>query len=262
MSRTAIVTGAARGIGAAIAAELLLTGHQVWCWDVDEAALAERVAELGRSAPGRVHGHVCDIRSRSSVQEAVAAVRAATPVVHVLVNNAFRWAPSGELTAVADDRFHADLDLLLLGPQRVTAETRDLLDAGSSIVTIASVHGFTANPHWGTYDIGKAALIQWARVTAAELGPHGITSNVVAPGIIANEPYADEELHRRHVATGLVPRLGEPADIARVVAFLADPRNGYLTGAVIPVDGGMTTRLSLTVAEGLVDDPAVSKGNY
>lgn len=260
--RVAIVTGAGRGIGAAIAAELLAADFEVWCWDIDGEGLAKTVQLLNQGSTGHAIAQVCDIRSRDSVRNAVGALTGSKRVVHTLVNNAFKWSPHGTLSEIADSDFSRDLDMLLLGPQRVTAEVRPFLKSGSSVITIASVHGITASPHWGTYDIAKSALIQWARVLGAELGPSGITSNIIAPGIIATSEYGDESLHRMHVAAGLMPRVGEPSDVGRLVAFLADPRNSFITGAVIPVDGGMTTRLSLTAMEQVLEFPALSKGDY
>jgi len=254
----AVVTGAARGIGAAIAEELVGAGYRVWCWDIDEPGLQRRVLELGAD---RAIAVACDIRSRASVDAAADTVRRAGATVQALVNNAFAWKPSGRLADVPDDTFASDLDLLVIGPQRVTAALDDLLGAGSAIVTIASVHGMTASPNWGSYDVAKAGLIQWARVVAAELGQRGITSNVIAPGIIQTADYDDESLRALHASAGLLPRVGVPEDVARAVRFLVDPRNDFITGATLAVDGGITTRLALTAVEQALGIASVANGD-
>lgn len=261
VTRSAIVTGAARGIGAAIAEELLSEGLEVWCWDSAREALRETVDSFDKRFAGQVHAACCDISSPDSVRAAVSTFALSHDRLDVLVNNAGAWRARGKLAEVDENAWAADLNLLLGGPQRVTQAVDRLLGPGSRVVTISSVHGLAASPHWGTYDISKAALIQWSRVLAAELGPRGITTNVIAPGVIETQPYTDDLLRSFHRDAGLVPRVGEPADIARAVTFLSDPRNGFITGSVLTVDGGMTTRLALTALEDNDTRPSISKGD-
>lgn len=260
-AQTAVVTGAARGIGRAIAENLLSSGHRVHCWDWSPKSLAATVGELDERYPGRVLGIECDISSDGSVEAAVESFKREGERLGILVNNAASWKPSGRLADIPSAMWERDLAMMLGGPQRVTAAFDDQFDHGAAIVTIASVHGLAASSFWGTYDIAKAGLIQWARVVAGELGPRSITSNVVSPGIISTTTYEDADLQAFHVSAGVVPRLGSPEDVARAVAFLAHPDNGFITGANLIVDGGMTSRLQLTATEQHSPWPSTSKGN-
>lgn len=260
--RTAVVTGAGRGIGAEIAKHLFAAGYFVECWDIDGSAAANTVAVLNSNAHPSAHATTCDIADDDDVYRATRSLGERHEHVDVLVNNAAAWKPSGTLTTTSAQRWQGDLNLLLGGPQRVTANIAPLLSANSAVVTVSSVHGILASAHWGTYDIAKAALIQWNKVLASELGPRGTTANIVAPGIIADGPYEDGELHAFHVAAGVVPRVGSPADVARAVVFLADPHNSFITGTTLVVDGGMTSRLGLSAMEVTSPFPAVSKGDY
>ena len=219
------------------------------------------LAEFTVRYPGLATGVECDISSDSSVAAAVETFAQECQMLGVLVNNAASWKPAGELASMPSAVWERDLSILLGGPQRVTSGLNDHFDRGAAIVTIASVHGLAASPFWGTYDIAKAGLIQWARVIAAELGPRSITSNVVSPGIILDRAYQNAELEGFHTAAGLIPRLGSPNDVARAVAFLADVRNGFITGANLVVDGGMTSRLQLTAQEVHSPWPSTSRGD-
>lgn len=257
---TAVVTGAARGIGKAVTTELLRRDYRVHCWDTDMTTLRTSVKEWEREFPGATVATECDISSEPSIADAVAVLHG--DPVGVLVNNAAAWRPHGLLSTIGEQQWDADLSLLLGGPQRVATILDPLLEPGAAMVTISSVHGIDASPYWGTYDVAKAALIQWTRVKAAELGARGITANVIAPGVIIDAEYEDQELERFHVASGLVPRAGTPADVARAVAFLSDPDNSFITGALLVVDGGMTSRLALSAQEAHSDWPAISRGDH
>ncbi|HWM33046.1 MAG TPA: SDR family oxidoreductase [Pseudolysinimonas sp.] len=253
-----MVTGAASGIGKATVAALLEDGYRVFCWDRNTRALAGTVDEFDREHRGAAIPVECDIASAKSVAAATRALNGAP--IGVLVNNAAAWAPNGPLAAVSEEAWEDDLRLLLGGPQRVTAQLDSHLESGAAIVTVSSVHGLAGSPHWGTYDVAKAGLINWTRVKAAELGPRGVTANVVAPGVVQLAAHSDPTLEAFHISSGLVPRLGTPDDVARAIAFLADPRNSFITGTVLVVDGGMTARLGLTAQEVHSDLPSVSRG--
>jgi 3-oxoacyl-[acyl-carrier protein] reductase len=237
----AIVTGAAQGIGLAIARALLDAGMRVSCWDRDGERLAAAVASLGGAAAD-VEAIVCDIADERQVAAATERARAGGDL-RVLVNNAAAWRESGPLSGIAAERWEDDLRLLLGGPQLVTRAVSPHLGEGASIVTLSSVHGLSGSANWGTYDVAKAALIQWTRVLAAELGPRGIRVNAVAPGIIAGPVDVaayerDPALRELHEQAALLERVGTPADVAGVVAFLAGPASAFVTGQTLVVDGG------------------------
>jgi 3-oxoacyl-[acyl-carrier protein] reductase len=223
----------------------------VSCWDIDEQMLS---GVMDREFPdrGRRHWARCDISDRVQVVAALDSLRAES--VDVLVNNAASWTPHGPLADLANARWRDDLALLLSGPQVVTSVVAKRLRLGGSIVTVSSVHGLLASPNWGTYDVAKAALIQWTRVLAGELGPVGIRVNCVAPGFVATA--ANTEEHRRHPEVlafreRLTPlrRIGAPEEVASVIMFLVSDASSYITGQTVVVDGGLSTQLQLAAAE-------------
>jgi 3-oxoacyl-[acyl-carrier protein] reductase len=226
-ARRAVVTGAARGIGAAIADRLAVDGFDVVRLDVLEG-------------DGVVH---CDVTDAESVHEVAENVGD----VDVLVNNAAIWRFAaledielGDLTAV--------LDVNVRGPFLTTkAFGRSMLRRNrGSIVNIVSIAALHANPAVGAYSASKAALVALTRQTALEWGPHGIRANAVGPGLIATEGagmYHDPEVSRVRAAAVPLGRLGAPDDISEVVAFFASDASAYVSGQVLYVDGGLSSSL-------------------
>jgi NAD(P)-dependent dehydrogenase (short-subunit alcohol dehydrogenase family) len=221
----AIVTGAARGIGAAIAARLASDGYEVIRLDREPA-------------DGCV---VCDISDTDSVNAAAAA---AGPV-DVLVNNAGMWL-FDRLEDVTPADFAAVLDVNVRGTFHCTqAFGRSMVAQGSgSIVNIASIAARHANPAVGAYGASKAAVVSLTEQTALEWGPKGVRCNGVGPGLIptpgTGSVYDDPKV--REIRSGAVPsrRLGTPDDIAAVVSFLCSPDAAYVNGQIIYVDGGLS----------------------
>jgi NAD(P)-dependent dehydrogenase (short-subunit alcohol dehydrogenase family) len=227
----AVVTGAAQGIGAAIATRLGAAGHDVV--RIDLAGDEETVA--------------CDVADHRQVAEVAARVTAEVGPVDVLVNNAGIWR-FGPLDAVDPVDFRRVLDVNVGGTFNCTqAFGRTMLDRGGSIVNIVSIAAQVANPAAGAYSPSKAAVLALTRQTALEWGPRGVRANAVGPGFVPTPGtaavYDDPDV--RSARAGVVPlrRLGDPADIAGVVAFLAGPDAAYVSGQVIYVDGGVTQSL-------------------
>jgi NAD(P)-dependent dehydrogenase (short-subunit alcohol dehydrogenase family) len=220
----AAVTGAGRGIGAAIADRLAADGHDV--------VRIDRVAADGVVA--------CDVTDPA----AVAGVAADIGPADVLVNNAGVWLFE-TLEDVDPVDFRSVVDVNLLGTFHCTqAFGRGMLaKGGGCIVNIASIAAVAASPAVGAYSASKAAVVALTRQTALEWGPRGVRANAVGPGLVptpgTDDVYADETV--RAVRAGAVPlrRLAEPADIANAVSFLAGPDAAYITGQVIYVDGGI-----------------------
>lgn len=234
MAQRAVVTGGARGIGAAIAARLLADGYEVVALDV----------VAGTPASGEPAVLSCDVADPDSVAEVAAAVGP----VDVLVNNAGIWRFAA-LEDVTPEDFAAVLDVNLKGAFHCTqAFGRDMLARGrGAIVNVVSIAACRANPAVGAYSASKAGLLALTEQTALEWGPRGVRANAVGPGLVptpgTGAVYDDEAV--RVVRAGAVPlrRLGTPADIAEAVAFLASDRASYVNGQVLYVDGGLSKAL-------------------
>ena len=242
--RAAIVTGAAQGIGAACAERLAQDGAAVALWDVDEAAgeaLAATLVAQGRRA---VFAR-CDVSRLDQVQAALAATLQAFDRVDALVNNAgiFKAADFLDITEADWD---AVIAVNLKGAFLVgQAVAREMVKAGGggAIVNMSSVNGVLAIPNIASYNASKGGINQLTRAMALALADKGIRVNAVAPGTIATELAAravlgSDEARARILGRTPLKRLGEPDEIADVVAFLLSSAASYMTGEIVYVDGG------------------------
>ncbi|MFI6157252.1 SDR family NAD(P)-dependent oxidoreductase [Kitasatospora sp. NPDC051170] len=246
--RLAVVSGGGSGIGRAIAAELAASGHRVVVLGRRAAVLERAAREIARdTGPGAVVPLPADLTDPAAVEAAAGRIAELGPV-DVLVNNAgsvITPPADGSLAALAD-AWRRDLDAnLLTAVLLTTALQGGLRRPGGRLVMISSAAAQRggAGPHSaGAYAAAKAALHGWAFGLARQLGPDGITVNVLAPGYVQDtEIFGDdwsEEFHARKVADTLVGRAGTPEDVAKAVAYLASPAAGYLTGQVIGLNGG------------------------
>jgi 3-oxoacyl-[acyl-carrier protein] reductase len=240
--RVVIVTGGSRGLGAGIVQAYLDSGDRVAT--CARSATAETDAWSADPAlAGRFLFRAADLAQVDDVNAFVQAVVAEWDHVDVLVNNA-GVARDGVLGLVRDDDIDTVVDLNIKGTIYTTrAVSRRMLARGSgSIVNISSIVGRTGYRGLAVYSATKAALDGFTRAMARELGSRGITVNCVAPGYLRTDMShgLDEAQLDQIVRRTPLGRLGEPADVARVVQFLTDPANRYLTGQVIVVDGGLT----------------------
>ena len=241
--KVAVITGAARGIGRAIALAYAREGARVVAADVDGAGLRDLEGAL-RQAGGDVLAAVADVTEAAGVQQIFDGAASAFGGVDILVNNAGGGLPTRfmEITEAEWDRMLAfNLKSVFLCCQ---AALRLMLPRGAGkIINMASVAGrslsLTAGPH---YAAAKAGVIGLTRNLAREMGPHGIRVNAICPGIIGTE-----RLVRRLEATGRLAtegqgiplrRLGTPEDVAGVAVFLASSHSDYMTGAMLDVNGG------------------------
>ena len=235
----ALVTGASRGIGAAIADELAARGATVFGTATSDAgaeAIGARLAGKGG------HGRRLDVTDAAAVDALIEAIGKESGPVSILVNNA-GITRDNLLMRMKDEDWQAILDTNLTSVYRTCkAVMRSMMKARRGrIVNIASVIGATGNAGQANYAAAKAGIIAFSKSLAKEIGSRGITVNVVAPGFIATDMTADLPEAAREAMLGQIAlgRLGEPADIARAVAFLAGPSAAYITGETLHVNGGM-----------------------
>jgi 3-oxoacyl-[acyl-carrier protein] reductase len=238
----AIVTGAARGLGRAIAQTLAAAGAQVACADLSEEMLSDTVDAI-RAAGGSAEAMACDVTDAARVGELVAEVTGNWGGPHILVNNA-GVTRDGLLMRMGDDQWDTVISVNLRGTFLLSrAVTRPMMKARRGrIVNIASVAGLMGNPGQANYAASKAGVIGLTRTLARELAPRGITVNAVAPGFIATEMTAalGQEALRRIEQQVPLGRLGRPQEVADAVLFLASRAAAYVTGHVLTVDGGLT----------------------
>ena len=238
MTRTAIVTGAANGIGTAIASALVRKGYRVGLLDLDGQSVEARAAEMGEGAVPLA----ADVSDPAAVARAFDGLGDAPDLV---VNNAgiVRFGPLAE-QEVAD--FEAVLRINLLGAYIVTREAvRRMVGRGSGhVVSITSTNAYNPGPGSGAYPASKIALLQLMKQFALEYGEAGLRFNSIAPGFIdggmSTPIYADPKV--RAARSGGVPlkRLGVPEDIAHAVLMLDAEESSYITGIDLLVDGGVT----------------------
>ena len=251
--QVAFVTGAASGLGLAATEAMAGAGAHVAMADVDAAGLEREAARL-RAAGLAVTTHLLDVGDTARVHAVVAEVAAAHGRLDVCFANAgvssgpsFMIAPAGKMANMSPETWDANLRVNLTGAfetMRAAAGPMQRQRSGSIIVT-ASISGMKASPVSGyPYVAAKAALINLVRHAAVELGPDNVRVNAIAPGVlvtgIAGGAMRDPARAAEMGATIPLRRVGQPMEVGGVVLFLASPAASYVTGTLLPIDGGMT----------------------
>jgi 3-oxoacyl-[acyl-carrier protein] reductase len=236
--KTALITGASGGIGAAIARALHGQGAAVVLSGTRTDALQTLAAELA----ARVHVCPADLKDPAAPDALVAAAEAAAGPLDILVNNA-GFTRDMLALRMKDEDWQAVLDVDLTAPFRLArAAMRGMLRRRSGrIIGIASIVGTTGNPGQANYAAAKAGLVGMTKALAQEVGARGITVNIVAPGFIETAMTDALNPEQRTKLLGAIPlgRMGQPQDVAAAVTYLASAEAGWVTGATLHVNGGM-----------------------
>ncbi|WP_405496665.1 3-oxoacyl-ACP reductase FabG1 [Nocardia sp. NBC_00511] len=231
ISRSVLVTGGNRGIGLAVAQRLAADGHRV------------AVTHRGSGVPEGLLGVKCDVTDMDSIESAFSEVESVHGPVEVLVANA-GMVDNTLLMRMSEDQFTRVLDANLTGAWRCAKRAnRAMLRARfGRIIFLGSIAGQSGIPGQVNYAAAKAGLVGMARAITREIGSRNITANVVAPGFIDTDMTQQEVSEQaREAALKAIPaaRIGRPDEVAAAISFLASDEAAYISGAIIPVDGGM-----------------------
>lgn len=233
--KRAVITGAAQGIGKAIAEAFLAEGAELLLADVDAERLAATASELGQE------GLVIDVSRKAEIERLFARVAARWGGLDILVNNA-GVTHAAELDDLTEDDFDRVFAINLKSALWATQAAARLMAPGSSIVNMSSVNAVLAIPNQIPYVVSKGALKQLTNVTALALAPKGIRVNAIGPGSIMTEMLAgimrDSAAEDRILSRTPLGRCGQPAEVAAVAVFLASSESSYITGQTIYPDGG------------------------
>lgn len=238
--QTAVITGASRGIGAAIARKFASLGAGIAVIYAQNDAAAEEVRADCEKSGVKARAYRLDVADFEAVKEAVGGIRNEFGSIDILVNNA-GIARDGLVATMKEADFDAVVDINLKGAFNMIRHCCPIFirRRGGRIINIASVSGLTGNPGQANYSASKAGLVGLTKSVARELAGRSVTCNAIAPGFIRTDMTRDFDESNPMVAGIPLGRLGEAEEVAEAAAFLAGPCAGYITGEVIRVDGGL-----------------------
>jgi 3-oxoacyl-[acyl-carrier protein] reductase len=245
--RVVAVTGAAQGLGLAMAQRFAAEGATVVLADRSKDALAQAGNELRSSTPAAVRTDVVDVTSSREVDDWVAEVHTDVGAIDVLVNNA-GIIRDNRIEDITDDDWRAVLDVSLGGSfYCARAVFPSMKERGYGRIVSFSSMSWRGNFGQSNYVAAKAGIVGLTRTLALEGARHGITANAIAPGLIETPMLASMDGPARDKLTAKIPmrHTGHPADIAEAAAFLASEAAGYITGVVLDVDGGLSIGSSI-----------------
>ena len=240
--KTAVVTGGSRGIGKAIALKMAREGANVAVLYAGNEAAAQETCSLIEQCGVKAKAYRCDVVDDRQTKETVDAILADLGGIDILVNNA-GVVRDGLILSMKEEDFDTVINTNLKGAFHMIKHTyRHFMKKRSGrIINITSVSGVTGNAGQANYSSAKAGLIGLTKSTAKELAARNVTCNAIAPGFIDTDMTAALPEKVKATAVEAIPlkRMGSPADIANLAAFLAGDEAGYITGEVIKIDGGL-----------------------
>ncbi|MBI3742800.1 MAG: SDR family oxidoreductase [Chloroflexi bacterium] len=241
--KVALVTGAASGIGRATTLLLAREGATIAALDLDVARLAGLKREL-KSASSRCVFHATDVADPRDVAKTVAKIVAELERIDILVNCAGVLSARKTIAEMSDEMWSRTVGVNLNGTFHMARAVSAVMRAnGGAIVNVASLAGVNPTAARGDYCVSKAGVIMLSRVLALELGPHGIRVNAVAPEVIrtpmTEQRWGDPAWMESRKMGHPLGRIGEPEEVASVIAFLASDAASFVNGAVVPVTGGI-----------------------
>jgi NAD(P)-dependent dehydrogenase (short-subunit alcohol dehydrogenase family) len=241
--KSALVTGATRGIGLAIAKGFLESGASVTICGRKPESVAAAVTELGH--PQKCFGVAAHVGKPEELDRLVLEAEARFGQIHVLVNNAGTNPYNGPIVESEDWAWEKTMDVNLKGPYRLSriVARRMMEFGGGSIINMASVAGLQASPMQGIYSITKAGLIMLTKVMARECGRKGVRVNCICPGVIKTRLsellWSDPEAEQHAAAQKALGRVGTTEELVGAAIYFASDASSFTTGAVLQVDGGL-----------------------
>jgi len=240
-AKVALVTGASRGLGKAIALALAAEGASIAAVARSEEALKETVEAI-RAAGGTIEPYALDVSDEGAVDATIEKITTRFEHIDILVNNA-GVTRDGLLMRMKSEDWDTVLDTNLKGAFLLTKPVGRIMvkQRAGRIINISSVIGLMGNAGQANYAASKAGLIGFTKSVAREFASRGVTCNVVCPGFIETDMTKGlaEDLRKKLLEKIPLARLGQPEDVAGVVAFLCSPAASYMTGQILTVDGGM-----------------------